>query len=191
MNPQTARPKRLPAEAGVCLFVFGDLLIFGLFFSTYALYRAQSPQVFASSQLALHPRIGVTNTLILLSSSWAVAAGVRHARAGRGPVAAAAFGGAALCAVGFALLKLLEYQAVVSSGFTLTTNDFFVFYYMFTGIHLLHVLIGIGVLVFMARLALGQGADGTALSRMEGGACFWHLVDLLWVVLFALFYLTT
>ncbi len=85
--------------------------------------------------------------------------------------------------------KVFEWGGKIAAGITLNTNEFYGFYYMFTGIHLLHVLLGMGVLVYL--LARSNRADPGAsyVAVMEGGGVFWHIVDLLWVVLFALFYL--
>ena len=67
----------------------------------------------------------------------------------------------------------------------LTTNDF----YMFTGLHLMHVLIGMGVLIFMWRIARVGDFTAKSINILESGASFWHVVDILWIVLFALLYL--
>ncbi len=87
------------------------------------------------------------------------------------------------------IVKAFEYSAKIAQGFTLNSNNFSIYYYMFTGIHLVHVLIGLGVLCFtLARFdRAGRMQGGVAL--IEGSGAFWHLVDLLWIILFALLYL--
>ena len=84
---------------------------------------------------------------------------------------------------------LLGSGFVIVKAFTLNSNSFSIYYYMFTGIHLVHVLIGLGVLCFtLARFdRAGRMQGGVAL--IEGSGAFWHLVDLLWIILFALLYL--
>jgi nitric oxide reductase NorE protein len=86
-------------------------------------------------------------------------------------------------------VKVIEYGAKFRAGITLTSNDFFMFYFMLTGIHLLHVLIGMGVLTFLMRHTAAGVLDERRIQHLESGASFWHLVDLLWIVLFALLYL--
>jgi len=102
------------------------------------------------------------------------------------------------CGLGFAAVKIIEYREKITAGITLTTNDFYMYYYIFTGLHFLHVLIGMGVLVFLwfkARAAVqrkGELSDGDNEKEMmliESGASYWHMVDLLWIVLFPLLYL--
>jgi nitric oxide reductase NorE protein len=181
--------RRIPGEEGVWILILGDMLVFSLFFGTFLFYRAESLAIFSESQAHLNQGLGITNTFLMLSSSWFVAMAVQAARRGMGKVSPllllAAFG----CGLGFVGVKALEYGEKIHAGITLTTNDFYMYYFMFTGIHLLHVLIGMGVLAFLVRHTWsGVGADNR-LRNLESGASFWHLVDLLWIVLFALLYL--
>jgi nitric oxide reductase NorE protein len=181
-----AAARRLPGEAGVWVFIFGDLLMFGLFFLTYMAYRADDPALYRASQLQLNRGFGLFNTLLLLGSSLAVALAVQDARAA-GRRAPALILAAMACGAGFCAVKAVEYTEKIAAGITLNSNPFFMFYFAFTGIHLLHVLIGLGVLGFM--LSKLHARDAGTIGALEGGGAFWHLVDLLWVVLFALFYL--
>ncbi len=85
---------------------------------------------------------------------------------------------------------MFEYGEKLNAGFTITTNDFFMLYFIYTGLHLLHVVIGMGVLTALVVYSRsGEFAVGNRLRNLESGASFWHLVDLLWIVLFALLYL--
>ena len=77
----------------------------------------------------------------------------------------------------------------IHHGITLNTKDFFMYYYMFTGIHMMHVLIGMGVLAFMARYSWAGVYDARKIRNLESGASFWHVVDLLWIVIFPLIFL--
>jgi nitric oxide reductase NorE protein len=90
---------------------------------------------------------------------------------------------------GFVIVKALQWSARFAAGQTISTNDFFMFYFMYTGIHLLHVLLGLIVLTLLFLAAGRPSLDANAVRLVESGGIFWHLVDLLWVVLFALFYL--
>lgn len=183
-----AEAKRIPGEAGIWVLIGGDLLVFSLFFLIFTYYRGQQPEIFARSHAALNGGIGLANTIILLTSSLFVALGVRRVRDDR-PGAAALFRCALVCGALFTALKAVEYGEKISHGITPLTNDFYMYYFAFTGIHLAHVLIGSAGLLYMAAVAAGRPPSPTRTMIVECGATFWHLVDLLWIMLFALFYL--
>jgi nitric oxide reductase NorE protein len=178
----------LPGEEGVWVFIGGDLVVFAIFFLTYTTYRAADMALYLQSQALLNRSLGLLNTFLLLTGSLFVAQALRQARKGAA-VTAPLLLAAIACGGGFCVVKAFEYGAKISAGITLNTNEFFIFYYMFTGIHLVHVLIGLGVLTYLWNRARTGPLDGAYVRLLEGGGAFWHLVDLLWVVLFALFYL--
>lgn len=185
----TKREKHLPGEEGVWVFILGDLAVFAVFFLTFVYYRGANAALFTSQQELLSRGLGLLNTVLLLTSSLFVAQAVRAARSGRREVSLL-IGAAIACGLGFVLVKVIEWGAKIGAGITLNTNEFFIFYYMFTGIHLAHVLIGLGVLCWMLlNYRAAQREGRSSLKSLEGGASFWHLVDLLWVVLFPLLYL--
>lgn len=180
--------KRLPGEEGIWVFVLGDMFVFSLFFGTYLYYFHEQPELFLQSQDLLNKNYGAINTLLLLTSSWFVATAMQLYRGGNNKSAARFTASAFACGLGFAIIKITEFSEKFAAGITLTTNDFFMFYFMFTGIHFIHVLIGLVVLFICWRTAHAT-ADGSGLRTMENGATFWHMVDLLWIVLFPLLYL--
>jgi nitric oxide reductase NorE protein len=180
---------RLPGEEGVWVFILGDLVVFALFFGTIVYTRGQDHAAFADGQAHLHRALGVLNTVVLLTSSLLVARGVR-AVDGRGPGRAPLlFGLAVGCALVFCGVKAIEYTSLLSDGFNPGTSDFFLYYFIFTGIHLGHVVLGGTLLGFVARRARRAGPTERDVAFAETGASFWHLVDLLWIVLFSLLYL--
>jgi nitric oxide reductase NorE protein len=179
----------LPGEAGVWVFIGGDVIVFSIFFLTFLHYRGLEPELFAQSQAALNQTFGVLNTFFMLTSSWFVATAVHAARHRKGKVTPIFFLLAIACGLCFAVVKVLEYSEKIEAGHTLSSNNFFMLYYMFTGIHFLHVLIGMAVLALLTRLSWNGRVEGSTLLHLESGASFWHLVDLLWIVLFALIYL--
>ena len=85
----------------------------------------------------------------------------------------------------------MEYTAKVSQGHVPTQNNFYLYFYILTGLHLFHVLLGVVVLVVLLVQAGRPELSETRRGVIEGGACFWHLVDLLWIVLFPLLYLVS
>lgn len=181
--------RRMPGEEGVWVLIIGDLMVFSLFFATFLYYRGQNVPLFAASQTHLNQSFGALNTLFMLSSSWFVALAVHAARRSLGKATPVCFMLAFLCGLGFGVVKFFEYGAKVRAGITITTNDFYMCYYIFTGIHFMHVLIGMGVLAIMTRYSWASAFEPKTIRNLESGASFWHLVDLLWIVLFALLYL--
>jgi nitric oxide reductase NorE protein len=184
-----ARAIHLPGEPGVWVFIGGDMVVFALFFVTFVWYRADDVPLYAAGQATLDQLYGALNTFLLLTSSWCVALAVDSARAGRADAARRSFGAAFACGAGFVAIKYFEYGEKIAAGFGLNTNDFYMFYFMLTGIHLLHVAIGMGVLAFMWHSSRARPLDGVQVRTLECGASFWHMVDILWIVLFALLYL--
>ena len=188
----------MPGEVGIWVFILGDMVIFGLFFIVYVYYRGLDLELYRQSQATLNQNYGAINTLFLLASSWFVAMAVDDMRSKTTRLAPRFFVLAMLCGLGFSVVKIIEYREKITAGITLTTNDFYMYYYIFTGLHFLHVLIGMGVLVFLwfkARAAVqGKGELPIAekakeMMLIESGASYWHMVDLLWIVLFPLLYL--
>ncbi|MDB5726681.1 MAG: hypothetical protein JWQ16_3435 [Novosphingobium sp.] len=178
---------RVPGEAGIWVLVMGELFVFSIFFITIAALHVAQPVPFRLGQAMLDRGLGLTNTLLLLTSSLFVALGQARLRAGE-PGASRLFGLAMACGGGFVVVKAFEYGEKVSSGVNIASSEFFTLYFAFTGIHLAHVLLGLVVLGLMA--AASRAPVDAARGRLfECGAIFWHLVDLLWIVLFALLYL--
>ena len=179
---------RIPgSDPGIWVLLLGDLLLFTIFFGTIAYYRGQELAVFVQSQASLLQPLGLTNTLLLLTSSLFVA--LAHDRLVKGDTKAALHLALAIaCGSGFVCIKLLEYTLKIWSGVSISSNIFFTLYFAFTGIHLAHVLVGIGLLGWSFSSVRSSGRAGFA-PAMESIALFWHMVDLLWVVLFLMFYL--
>jgi nitric oxide reductase NorE protein len=177
----------VPGEASMWFFVIGDLLIFAVYFVGYMYFRGQNHQLFLASQARLSLDIGAINTVVLLTSSLFVALGTAAARAGniaaglRGFWIGLAFGAA------FPLLKMFEWIPEITAGLTPGTNLFFMYYYVMTGMHLCHVALGLVILCFVIRNL--KTSTTPKISFIETGATYWHMVDVLWLVLFALLYL--
>ena len=179
----------LPGEIGVWVFILGDMMMFALLFIVFIYYRGQDVSLFSASQTTLNQAYGAFNTLLMLSSSWFVALAIHSARKNLGTMGARFFVLAFSCGLAFVVVKIFEYGENFRAGITITTNDFYMYYFMLTGIHLIHVLIGLGVLTFLWSTSRSAVLDERDIGVLESGACFWHMVDILWIVLFALFYL--
>ena len=135
--------------------------------------------------------VGVTNTLVLLTSSLFVVVALNAIRSQMRSVATKALYAAVGCGLAFIGLKVFEYVALASDGHGPGANHFYLYYFILTGLHLLHVCIGLAVLSLLVSQARRAELSATRLALVEGGACFWHLVDLLWIFLFALLYLVS
>jgi nitric oxide reductase NorE protein len=188
-SPATGQPVRLPGDSGVWAFIIADMGAFALFFLIFTVGRIASPDVFEQSRQYLSINLGLLNTLILLTSSLFMVRAVEAARAGmRGAVIRNLLLTIAIGS-GFAVTKIIEYTTKIDSGFGLTTNEFFTYYFAFTGIHFLHFLIGIGALLVMLTKARRDALDAKFQMWIESVGCYWHMVDLLWIMLFPMLYL--
>jgi nitric oxide reductase NorE protein len=177
----------IPGEKSMWFFVIGDLIIFGVYFVGYMYFRGQDHEVFLRSQARLNVDIGAINTLVLLTSSLFVVLGTSTARAGKVGDAVRLFGIALAFGAAFPLLKLFEYVPEITAGLTPGTNLFFMYYFVMTGLHLCHVLLGLVIICFVIRNL--RSSTKPRISFVETGATYWHMVDVVWLVLFALLYL--
>lgn len=189
VSSTSSSSKRVPGEEGVWLFIIGDMVMFALLFGVFMYYRALSPELFASSQLNLRQDLALANTLLLLCSSWFVAIGMNALRGGRTRRANWCFPAAGLCGLAFVFIKYVEYSEKFSGGITINSNEFYTYYFVLTGIHLIHLIVGLGVLVFVSLIARKGKTTGDDLRNAESGSLYWHMVDLLWIVLLAIVYL--
>jgi nitric oxide reductase NorE protein len=166
--------------------VLFEALVFTSYFTVYVIRRTQSPDLFLQSQAHLDLRVGVFNTLVLLLSSWAVARCVQAAREGSYSTALNNAYLTMFFGLVFLVSKVLEWATEIEQGFTFTTDEYFSFYYFLTGIHFLHLLIGFVVL----GVAVYQIASPARRSQelVETCATYWHTIDFLWVLIFALLY---
>jgi nitric oxide reductase NorE protein len=179
--------ERWPGDPDLWLFVVVESLVFTSYFCIYLYARTQSEQAFLEAQSALTMSLGVLDTIVLLTSSWAIARCVQHTRAARFEAAQRfALGTFGLGAVFFAL-KIAEWVHLIHDGHTFASSDFMQHYFFLTSIHAIHLVIGFVVLGFLVH----QLADSRrrSVTTIETCATYWHTVDLFWVVIFALLYI--
>lgn len=183
----TAAPVVPQSPPGILTLIAADLGNFILFFGYFMIERAGEPVLYARSARLLDVRLGLLNTVILVTSGWLVAMALEAARSDRQVAARRRLAFAVMTGSLFVVLKAFEYRSKIVQGLTPQTNDFFQFYYVLTGVHLLHVVIGL-VLLAAAFVRLRR-IDAAGVSWLESSALFWHIVDVLWVFLFAILYL--
>lgn len=180
-------PEATPGQPDMWVLVMVEALTFSAYFVVYVIYRMRHPELFLESQAHLSRELGVAETLILLTSSWSIARCVQRARAGEYRGALVSVGLTILLGLLFAGAKLYEWSLKVGQGLNFSTNQFFSFYYFLTGMHLLHVLVGfvvLGVVVYQLWSPQRRSQE-----IIETGATYWHMVDFLWMIIFALLYL--
>jgi len=179
---------RLSGDLAVWLIILAELLAFAILFLSYAFARTLDVALFNASQSTLDLSLGGVNTALLISGSWCVVRAIQAVKAAGRMAGVRWLLAALLCGGAFVLIKLTEYNAKWDAGFDLSTNTFYMFYFLLTGFHFFHVL---AAMVFLGILALktwqGRYASDDC-HALETGAAFWHMVDLLWIVLFPLLY---
>lgn len=181
--------RRLPGDQDVWMFIIGELLMFSAFFSTYIVNRAQDIDLYDSSQMLLDQRLGTLNTLLLITSSWAVALAVAAARRRRPAQVPRYLMLGIVLGIGFLVVKVAEYSAKFSAGITMQTNDFFMFYFVLTMVHAAHVVGGTIILIVMWSQARAGRYRPSNMKGLETGASYWHMIDLIWLLMFPLIYL--
>jgi len=189
------------AKLGMWLFILSELLLFGGMFILYTVYRYKSPADFHHASKELDVVLGTLNTIILLTSSLSVAVSITALQRG----------GRRLSAVLLMITMALGLLFLVNKGFEWTTKIghgiypnspillarpkgeilFFGLYYVMTGLHGLHVLVGVCVLCVMLILVAKDRINPMHFVPFENAGLYWHLVDIIWIFLYPLFYLIT
>jgi cytochrome c oxidase subunit 3 len=189
------------ARLGMWLFLSTEILLFTVLFTAYAVYRYLFPAAFDEASRLAHVAMGATNTVVLITSSLTVALAIHYARRGENRKTVALLAVTIACGAIFMVLKGFEYHHHFVEGqlpgryYTYAGVSvpgvpmYFTVYFLMTGLHGLHVLIGMGVLAWVAlRAARGEFSPAYS-TPVELGGLYWHLVDLIWIFLFPLLYL--
>ena len=177
-----------PGDFVIWLFIYAELLVFGIFFLAYAFARSQNIELFNQSQLQLNRTAGAINTLVLITSSYFVVRAVAAIRENQSQLCARWLLAANLMGSVFLLIKLFEFQAKYAQGINLSTNTFYMFYLSLTFFHFMHVIMGMVILIVIMLKAKRGGYTSEEHTGVETGASYWHMVDLVWIILFPLVY---
>jgi cytochrome c oxidase subunit 3 len=195
----SARHRDETAELGMWVFITTEVLLFGGLLLSYFVYRHIYPQAFMAASRHTEIVVGTVNTAILLTSSFLVACAVEAFADARG-ISRGLLAGAILLGLLFIGLKGLEYAEEyrehlvpgIDFAFDGPLADgvelFFVFYFVATALHALHMLVGIGLLATFALL-MRRAGDSRTRAALHSAALYWHFVDVVWIFLFALIYL--
>lgn len=176
MTTTHSNHNQLPGELMMWVLIFSELAVFGAGLTVFMMQRLADPAGFAQAQTALLPTLAGINTIVLVTSGFFAAMAAQTGRHVRAWLVAAA-----LLGVVFLVLKAFEFHHKAGLGVTFETHDFFMFYYLLTGFHAAHVVAGIGILAIVAWTRVS--------AHVQTGAAFWHMVDLVWVLLFPVIYL--
>jgi len=186
-------------KMGMWLFIFTELLLFGMLFLIYSVYRYKNPVAFKLGGEELDVFLGTLNTGILLISSATVAMSITAIQRKQKILALTFLGTTIFLAVLFLVNKYFEWGAkfeygLYPGGEALLelghgTILFFGLYYVMSGIHALHIIIGIALFVYVYQQIQTDKINSTDYVWLENTGLYWHLVDLIWIFLFPLFYL--
>jgi len=181
--------KRLPGDLAMWFFILAELTVFAIFFIGFAVTERLNPQMFSEGKASLHQLAGLVNTLALITSSLMVALALLSIKASKANLATSYLFLAFLFSIIYLGVKSWEYVNLFDRGFDIETNTFFTLYFLITFFHFMHILLGIIILGFMAKKSLAGGYQTTSnISGFEAGASYWHMVDLVWIILFPLLY---
>ncbi len=189
------------AKLGMWLFLFTEVLLFGGMFLVYAEFRQVNTADFHEAGREMNVVIGAVNTIILLTSSLTMALSISEMKKGMKVRSLLLQGATVLLGFAFLANKYFEWSDHIRKGFYPDSPEllamshgkilFFGLYYVMTGIHALHVIIGVSVITFMLALTLRDRISGADYVKLENTGLFWHIVDIIWIYLFPLFYLIT
>jgi cytochrome c oxidase subunit III len=181
--------QREAARFGMWLFLASETLLFAGLFALYAALRVRNPAAVQSGIGANDIRIGTLNTLILISSSFTVALSHLFLEADRRARSLACLATTIVLASLFLVLKATEYAAHIRHGILPGQTQFFTLYYMTTALHSLHVIAGMLVLTFLGIGIMRRTVRKGRAYPLELGTLYWHLVDVIWIFLWPLYYL--
>ena len=189
-------------KLGVWLFLATEILMFGGLFVGYIIYHGEYPEIFKAGSYFLDWKKGAINTVVLLASSFTMAISIYYAQKNQMKKCQVALVTTILCGLLFMGIKYLEYSHKMHIGifpgkfFTYTGEGFieglplyFSFYYLMTGLHATHVIIGLGLIGWMLYKTFKKQIGPSHYVPLEYVGLFWHLVDLIWIYLFPLLYL--
>jgi len=201
VSTQTGRIDKMGKKMGMWFFLFTEILFFGGMFLLYSIYRYRYSQDFHSGAADENIVLGTINTVILLTSSFTIALSIAAVKKGENIPSSLLQFATILMGVAFLVIKYFEWTAKINLGIypdspvllKLAKGEilFFGLYYVMTGLHGLHVLIGVVVISFMLYSTQREKINRDNYARLENTALYWHFVDIVWIYLYPLFYLIT
>ncbi len=189
---EEARPvfdaKSIPGNPAIWVGIFSELTEFALFFVIYFLARAHYLEEFQTGPLNLHTVAGTINTVVLISSSYFLVKGIFSLRKGNAVKAIRWLWMTVACGGLYLLVKYMEFQWNYANGIETNTNHFYAVYYYTTFNHMLHVGWGSGGIIWAITQIKSGRFDAINHAGLIAAACYWHMIDLAWIMIFPLLY---
>jgi nitric oxide reductase NorE protein len=177
-----------PGGMLIWIVIFLELITFGIAIVALALFSKDDPEGFHASRLLLNPTFGAINTIFLLSSGFFMATSLKHFKKGNQKKSSLFLKLTLLGGLLFIALKSIEYYQKIEHGLDMDYSTFFNFYWLLTGFHVIHVLVGIVILIIL-YFGINKKESTTELEDFEASTAFWHMCDLIWLLLFPMLYL--
>jgi cytochrome c oxidase subunit III len=200
-NTTETHEEALTSRTGMWLFLFTEMLLFGGLFVVYTIYRFRNATAFHLAAEELNVAIGTINTIILLISSSTIAMSITAIKENRKKLSLVLLSVTILLGIVFLFNKYFEWGEHIREGIYPGSailrqrghGDvlFYGLYYFLTGLHALHIIIGLSFIGVIGVLIFNNKINQQKNALLENGALYWHLVDLIWIFLFPLFYLIT
>lgn len=166
-----------------------EIITFSIALIIFAYQRQTDLDTFISSQNMLNKTLGTLNTIVLITSGFFMALTVHFLKKGNNKKSSKWILLSMLLGVVFLVLKGYEYSDKLEQGLTIEHNHFFIYYWLLTGFHFIHVFVGLIILSFLYFGIKKNSYNKTNLFDVETGAAFWHMCDLIWLFLFPVLYL--
>ena len=177
-----------PGGILIWIIIFLELITFGIALIAMVFYGQKELEIFHTSRLQLNTTIGTINTLFLITSGYFMARSVSYLKKGQKEKSSLFLKLTMLAGVLFLGLKAIEYYVKIETGLTVGYNTFFTFYWMLTLFHVIHVIVGL-VILTSVLVGLRKNPSKVAIEDVEASAAFWHMCDLIWLLLFPVIYL--
>ena len=176
---------------GILIWIILFVEVFSFLMATGSLmyYRTQDTEMFSAFQSSLDLRLGTLNTIVLITSGFFIANAVESLKQNLHKKANLYLTLSIILGILFLVFKSVEYYHKIELGLTLRTNIFYTYYWLVTGFHFIHVLIGIIFLLFMKYHISHKNYNADDMLDVESSATFWHMCDLIWIIIFPVFYL--
>jgi cytochrome c oxidase subunit III len=191
----------LASKTGMWLFLFTEMLLFGGLFIVYSVYRFRNAQAFHLAARELNVAIGTINTIILLTSSTTIAMSITAIQKKNKKLALLLIGITIFLGLSFLVNKYFEWgehlkEHIYPGSAVLALRGqgdvlFYGLYFFMTGLHALHIIIGLIFIGVITRMIIRDKINSGNFVLLENSGLYWHLVDLIWIFLFPLFYLIT
>lgn len=193
--------QRAASNLGIWIFLATEVLFFGVLFAADTVTRVRYPEAFAAASRLTDIALAGTNTAVLLTSSLTMALGVHAASRGRRRALLAWLALTVALGIAFLAIKAVEYRYDYLQHLVPTLDFeyagaqaqqvqlFFYMYFFITGVHALHVLIGVGCIAAIAVMAWRNAFDAAYFTPVDVVGLYWHLVDIIWLFVFPLLYL--